>query len=75
MLTCKEFSVLYFSVPVCKNMIKTCDALAYHMEGAEKHLSLISTLYNFLTKVLLIFKKEPSVDLYSNISNVSFVFI
>lgn len=45
------------------------------MEGAEKHLSLISTLYNFLTKVLLIFKKEPSVYLYSSISNVSFVFI
>lgn len=31
------------------------DTLAYHMEGAEKHLSLISTFYNFLTKALLIF--------------------
>lgn len=70
-----EFSVLYFSVSVCKSMIKMCDALAYHMEGAEKHLSLISALYNFLTKALLIFKKEPSVYLYSYISNMSFVFI
>lgn len=52
-----------------------CDALAYHMEGAEKHLSLICTLYNFLTKAWLVFKKEPSVYLHSCISNMSFVFV
>lgn len=32
---------------------KECDALAYHMKGAEKHLNLISALYSFLTKTLL----------------------
>lgn len=49
------------------------DALAYHMEGAEKHLSLISTLYNFLIKALLSLKKEPSVYWHSSTLNMNFV--
>lgn len=71
MLTCKEFSALYFSVPVCKSMIRMCDALAYHMEGAEKHLNLISALYNSFKKALPKFKNQFSVYLHSSISNMS----
>lgn len=49
------------------------DALAYHMEGAEKRLCLICTLYNFLTKALLTLKKEPLVYWHSSTLNMSLV--
>lgn len=54
-------------------MIKMCYVLDYHVEVGEKPLNFISTLYNFLTKTLLIFGKKPQTLIVFVFSYIKYI--